>query len=340
MWSRHRGAGLSAARSIAPGLDAEDLVAEAYTKIYELIADGRGPHGAFRPYLYRVIRTLSADAYRSPEDASGELEDIPDLAEAGPWEDNHFDLNAAARAFESLDERWQSVLWYTEVEGMPPREVAKLMRISPNGVSKLHSRARDALRSAWVEAHVTRQIADAECRSTLENLQRYRRGRLTAGLNRRVEAHLAECSDCAKVDQEYSVLNQRLALVLAGIFVGGGAAAAAVVGGAGAQPAMAATLGEAGKPSQVGAAGSGFSVPAIAAAVAAAAVIAVGGVALGVALLQPPDAPPATASVEKDTIVPAGSESDAASRGDRGPGGDSSPSDRKTKRIPDHETKR
>lgn len=49
LWERHRRAGIVAARNLAPGLDAEDLVSEAYLKIYELVVDGRGPTGAFRP---------------------------------------------------------------------------------------------------------------------------------------------------------------------------------------------------------------------------------------------------------------------------------------------------
>ena len=249
LWERHHRAGEAAARGIAPTLDAGDLVSGAYLKILELIADGRGPTGAFRPYLYRVIRTLAADTYRSPEESSDELDAIPDLTEAGPWEDGAFDRNAAAQAFAGLNERWQAVLWYTVVEGMPPREAAVLLGMSANSVSALASRAREALQSGWVEAHVNRELAAAECQTTLANLQRYERGKLTAALRRDVEAHLDHCETCPRAVAEYSFLNQKLALVLASLFVGGGAAGSLLGAFGQSAPAMAATAVAAGSGS-------------------------------------------------------------------------------------------
>src|SRR5690606_37341234 len=87
LWQRHRLAGIVAARNIASTLDPEDLVSSAYLKIFELVEDGSGPTGAFRPYLYRVISSLAADTYRSSEYPNIDLAEVPDLTEAGPWED-------------------------------------------------------------------------------------------------------------------------------------------------------------------------------------------------------------------------------------------------------------
>jgi len=226
LWERHRLPALVAAQNIAPTLDADDLVSDAYLKVFELIQQGKGPTGAFRPYLYRVISSLAADRFRSPETQSANLEEIPDLGEVGPWEEGSFDLNAAARAFESLPERWQSVLWYTEVEGLPPREIAPLLGISANSVSALAVRAREGLQSAWVEAHLNMQLRDESCRSVRANLQRYQRGKLTARRSREVAAHLDRCDSCSAAAAELSTLNKQLALVLALIFIGGGSATA------------------------------------------------------------------------------------------------------------------
>lgn len=226
VWKRHHRAGLVAARNLAPTLDADDLVSEAYLKILELVQRGAGPRGAFRPYLYQTIRTVAADRYRSPEQTSHDLEEIAGATDAGPWQENAFDLSAAAQAYGTLNERWQSVLWYTEVEQMPPREVAAIMGISPNSVSALAIRAREALQSAWVEAHVNRELAEAECAWVLERLQRHQRDRLTARATRQVDAHLAHCKTCQAAAEECRTLNERLALVLASLFLGGGGAAA------------------------------------------------------------------------------------------------------------------
>ena len=220
LWKRHSGAGLVAARHLGSASSADDIVSEAYLRILELVLSGRGPQGAFRPYLYRTIQSIAADTWRRPEDARDDFDHLPDDAEVAPWHDDAFDRAAAARAFGTLNERWQAVLWYTEVENLPPRDVARILGLTPNGVSALAKRAREALRSAWVEAHVDRDLRDAECRSTLGHLQRYQRGKLTAAVSRQVEAHLDSCETCARVAAEYTVLNRQLALVLIGVLLG------------------------------------------------------------------------------------------------------------------------
>lgn len=301
LWERHRLAGIVAARGIAPTLDPDDLVSGAYLKIFELVRDGRGPTGAFRPYLYRVISSLAADSYRSPELSSSHLEEVPDLNEAGPWEDGAFDLNAAARAFESLPERWQSVLWYTEVEGMAPRQVAPLLGLSANGVSALAARAKEGLQSAWVETHIDMQLRDEACRATREQLQRHQLGKLTARRNREVAAHIESCDSCAAAAAEFSTLNKKLALVLATIIIGSASAgsllkALGIASGVGAiasgSTASAANVTAA---STAGGAGTfaGMSIGAALATVgttAAIAALAVGGVLISQAI-HPTDSP-------------------------------------------------
>jgi hypothetical protein len=53
-----------------------------------------------------------------------------------------------ARAFASLPQRWQAVLWHTEIEGARPAEVATLLGLTANGVAALACRAREGLRQA------------------------------------------------------------------------------------------------------------------------------------------------------------------------------------------------
>lgn len=226
LWERHRLAGVVAARNIAATLDPDDLVSGAYLKILELLRDGRGPTGAFRPYLYKVISSLAADTYRSPEHSNSELTEVPDLTEAGPWEDGAFDLNAAAQAFESLPERWQAALWYSEVEGLAPRQIAPILGMSANGVSALSARAKEGLQSAWVERHMNMQLEDEACGTTRSRLQRFQLGKLTSRRSREVAAHLEACGPCAAAAAECRRLNKQLALVLVMILFGGAPAAA------------------------------------------------------------------------------------------------------------------
>ncbi len=303
LWERHVRPAIVAARSIAPSLDAEDVVSDAYLKIIESIEKGRGPHGAFRPYLYRVVQSVAADKLRSPETHVAELHESHEIPEADPWEDRAFDRNAAAQAFNSLSERWQSVLWYTEVEGLPPREAAQLLGIKPNAVSALASRAREALASAWVEAHVQRELASAECESTLQDLQRYQRGKLTSARSRAVQAHLQTCRSCAAAADEVALLNRKLALILATIFVGGGSATALLGGFTGSTPAAASTGGTIRKHLS--------SAPARTAVIAGATIVGIAAVVTAALALSASTAPVAATGSGISAAAP-GSSSDAA----------------------------
>ena len=59
LWRRHQPSALAAARRFT-WIDADDLVAEAFTRIYACLLEGRGPRGPFRPYLYTTVRNLAA----------------------------------------------------------------------------------------------------------------------------------------------------------------------------------------------------------------------------------------------------------------------------------------
>lgn len=242
LWRRHHRAGITAARGLAPSQDPHDLVSEAFTRILALVQDGRGPKGAFRPYMYQVIKAIGIDWGRRQETSSEEIEDFPDPDDIGPWRETAFDRDATVVAFGSLSERWQSVLWYTEVEGLRPREVAKLLGVTANTASALAVRARNALRSAWVEAHLKPDLGDPACQSALKELQRYERGKLTAAASRAVEAHLDGCEVCRGALEELSRMNRQLALVLVGLTVGISAAPALLAALAPATPATATAL--------------------------------------------------------------------------------------------------
>lgn len=245
-------------------------MADAYLKIYQLVVAGRGPRGAFRPYLYQTVRTVAVDQLRSRERAVGELDQALELVEAGPDDEARFDFDAVRQAFAALDERWQAALWYTEVEGLPPRKAAPLLGLSANATAVLAKRAREGLRSAWVEAHANNELAEAECRGVLAQLQRYQRGKLAAGARREVEAHLADCVSCTAVAADFSEMNRRLGLILGGAILGGvglgpllaqfglgsGTAYAAALAGGAVKTLAAGTAGSAGSTAAVSGAGA------------------------------------------------------------------------------------
>jgi RNA polymerase sigma factor (sigma-70 family) len=221
LWRRHYRSGIVVATSVSPSLDADDLVQEAYARIYQAILKGGGPTGSFRAYLFTSIRNTAASWGRSRREvAIDELEAVEDPDSGEQATQDALDRGITAQAFKSLPTRWQEVLWYTEIEQMRPTEVAPLLGMKAAAVSQLAFRAREGLREAWIQAHL-RSVADgSDCQWTIEHLGAYARSNLGRRDRGKVEAHLAECARCAIVAAEARDVSNRLALVLLPLVLG------------------------------------------------------------------------------------------------------------------------
>ena len=283
LWSRHHQAGIRVARHWT-SLDAEDVVSEAFMRIYRAIRGGGGPRGAFRPYLYATVRNIAASWGAALHDVA--VEDVEEYAPADIADPAAvaLDRTLTARAFRSLPERWQSVLWYTEVEGMDPHEVAPILGMSANGVAALSYRAREGLRKAWLQAHISDATAHGECKWALSRLPDRARHSLSARDAERMDFHLATCAHCAIVSEELEEVGSRLASVLMPLILGGGAGGALLLafadGGTAASAATAASLPPipdlvgAGAAGATGAAGASGAIGSVSAAVGVAGGIA------------------------------------------------------------------
>lgn len=236
LWRRHYRSGARVARQFTSSIDADDLVSEAYTRIYQRVLAGGGPTGAFRPYLYTTIRNLASTWGAKSRDV--QVDDIADFEDPDTLDDPAalaLDRTLTARAFRSLPDRWQSVLWYTEVEGMDPHEVAPILGMTANGVAALSYRAREGLRKAWLQAHINDASASGECQWAISRMGDHARDGLGSRDTERMAFHLATCSKCQIINEEVDEVGSRLALVMLPILLGG------VAGGA-----MLATFGHAG----------------------------------------------------------------------------------------------
>jgi RNA polymerase sigma factor (sigma-70 family) len=222
LWRRHYRSAAHVARQFTSSIDADDLVSEAYARIYQRVLAGGGPTGAFRPYLYTTIRNLASSWGAASRDVQVDIiedfEDdrIPD--DPAAWA---LDRTLTARAFRSLPERWQTVLWYTEVEGMDPHEVAPLMGMTANSVAALSYRAREGLRKAWLQAHVSDAAASGECQWAMSRLGEHARDGLSNRDRERLTAHLAGCAKCTIVSEEVDEVGSHLAMVLLPLLLGG-----------------------------------------------------------------------------------------------------------------------
>ena len=186
LWDRHAAAGRSAARRLTSTYDPDDLVQEAYLRVLRALQSGAGPTGPFRPYLYTTLRSVAAGWSRTPDPVP--VDELPEVVDHRDHTTEVLERSVTARAFRRLPERWQSVLWYTEVEGMEPREAAPLLGLSANTTAALAYRAREGLRREWLQAHVNSEAVEPECRWTVERLGEHARGTLPRAARDRASA--------------------------------------------------------------------------------------------------------------------------------------------------------
>ncbi|WP_448630952.1 sigma-70 family RNA polymerase sigma factor [Cellulomonas soli] len=221
LYQRHAGAAWVVARQYVDSrADADDVVAEAFTAVYSALVGGSGPDVAFRAYLFTVVRRTAAarraqGARAVPTDDERVLEAaaVPAAAAEEPVLAG-LEGTLVAGAYRSLPERWQAVLWYTEVEGLAPAKVAPLLGLTANGVAALAYRAREGLRQAYLQEHLSGATSDG-CRDVHGLLGAYVRGGLAVRDTRRVETHLDECGPCRTLVLELGDVNHGMRGVIA-----------------------------------------------------------------------------------------------------------------------------
>ncbi|HTC80441.1 MAG TPA: sigma-70 family RNA polymerase sigma factor [Acidimicrobiia bacterium] len=192
--------------------DAEDAVAEGFAKVFAALPRIVDRDLAFRPYLLACVRNAAVDRHRRTRKIDLRDEVPEQKATTGdPDEVVLADLerNLVGEALRSLPERWRTVLWLTEVEGMTPTEVSAVIGIKPNAVAALSYRAREGLREAYLQAHV-RAEAKADCRYTVDRLSPYVRNELAARERDKVQAHLDGCAACRQRRDELADVNASL----------------------------------------------------------------------------------------------------------------------------------
>ncbi|MTD54985.1 sigma-70 family RNA polymerase sigma factor [Amycolatopsis pithecellobii] len=296
LYERHVGAAYNLARQLARSkAESDDLVSDAFAKVLDTLRAGKGPDSAFRAYLLTALRHTAYDKTR--KDKRLDLnDDMTTLSGAGgaatealtvPFSDTAvagLERTMAAKAFARLPERWQAVLWHTEIEGQTPAEVAPLLGLTANGVSALAYRAREGLRQAYLQVHLAETSAE-RCRATADRLGAWTRDGLSKRERAQVEAHLDECDRCRALAAELADVNGALRAVVAPMVLGGAVFAYLAASGAKATAATAtvaaASAGSAGGAASVAAAGPrqflGVAASGVAIAAAVAVALAAGG---------------------------------------------------------------
>ncbi|MBC9727867.1 NPCBM/NEW2 domain-containing protein [Streptomyces sp. TRM68367] len=321
---------------------ADDLTAEVFARMLQAVRGGSGPEHAVRVYLLTSVRRVAAGWTQSARRevlvddfavfatqatrASEVSDDTASVSSYGAGLDLNAGVRAmheaeqsmAMRAFRSLPERWQAVLWHTEVEDESPSEVATFFGLDANGTRVLAGRAREGLKQAYLQAHVSATLAsDQECARYADRLGACARGSLRTRAARGLRRHLEECAKCrlaaGQIEEVASGIPAVVPVAVIGWFGAAGYAKAAglIAGGAGAAAAGTAGAAAAAGGSSGGAgtgggraASEGLGIPAKAGAAAGVVAVAVAA-ALALALAgndtedkKPPEAqPPASSPV-------------------------------------------
>lgn len=335
------------------GHTADDLTAEVFARTLQAVRGGAGPDQSVRAYLLTTVRRVAA-AWAKTARREHLVEDFAVFAEqaaagaegggslGGLSGDDTLELGAdvramheaerslAMQAFRSLPERWQAVLWHTTVEEASPSAIAPLFGLSANATAVLASRAREGLKQAYLQAHVSSALrAGGDCARYADRLGAYARGGLRMRAERGLRGHLEECAKCRLAAGELKDVNAgipallpvavigwfaagyaaKAAGVVAGgvVAAGGAGAAAAAAGGSSAAGAAGGAAGAAGAAGGgAGAAGGtggavvseGLGLPAKAAIAAGIAVAAAAGVVFALTGDEPePEAKPAPSAV-------------------------------------------
>ncbi|MEU4231322.1 sigma-70 family RNA polymerase sigma factor [Nonomuraea sp. NPDC026600] len=217
---RHVAAARSLARQLVRGeTEIEDVVAESFTKILDLVGRGGGPQAGFRTYLLTVVRRTVHDRTRvanCPVPADETFD--PDAPFVDPALIG-LEQSLIAKAFLSLPERWRAVLWHTEVEHLPPADVAPLLGLPANGVTELTRRALAGLRQAYLRIRLTAPTRHA-CRPVLGTMSRYVKGGLARRVSRAVDEHVSGCPECRAVLLELTDVNRGLRVIIGPLIAG------------------------------------------------------------------------------------------------------------------------
>ncbi|MFR9724116.1 sigma-70 family RNA polymerase sigma factor [Streptomyces sp. MS19] len=306
-YRRHAGAVRRYARvCCADSHLAEDLTAEVFARTLRALRSGAGPNESARAYLLTTVRRVAAQ-WGAGGRREQPVADLGDLAAQHPAESvaliRAADRSMAARAFHSLPERWQEVLWHTAVEQQPLSRVGPLLGLTPNATAVLAFRAREGLREAYLQAHVNSALTgQAGCRQHATRLGAFARKPMRRRGYRQLRHHLRGCERCRSAYLELVDINATLRGLVPAALVGWLAAARLMGGTAQAAGAVHATqvaapLG-AGLAAELIPAGPGIAHAGGALAklvVGAAMAVATGAAAAGPAPHAPAQPPPAAA---------------------------------------------
>ncbi|MDO4916435.1 MAG: sigma-70 family RNA polymerase sigma factor, partial [Rothia sp. (in: high G+C Gram-positive bacteria)] len=174
----------------------DDIVSEAFARILQALKNGKGPHSYLGGYLATTIAHLAAEyGLVSAQEVPSEEEHLESMGSLDETVVKLHESDEVISAFTSLPERWQTVLWLTEIEARKPREIASAMDLTPNAVSALAVRAKESLKEGFLRAHQNAP-ATPDCDRFTSHISPYVRGSLSQKRSDALRSHMEACNYC------------------------------------------------------------------------------------------------------------------------------------------------
>lgn len=192
-WREYHTAATGYARRLVGPSDAEDVAAEAMARLLSRVAKDTTRIENTKAYLFTAVRNVASDHLKGRREyPSAEMErfDRP-VDDASIREESQL----LEQAVSALPASWRHALVAVEVQRLSNQEVALLLDSNPNAVAALTYRAREALRKAYLLAHLGEAGNDG-CVATQRDLPAMARGTLAQFRVRRLRAHLEGCREC------------------------------------------------------------------------------------------------------------------------------------------------
>jgi DNA-directed RNA polymerase specialized sigma24 family protein len=207
-------------RAGKPDTDVDALCDDVFARAEGDLAAGRGPTNAFRAYVLSTARTVVESRTRKGRAEALAADAAPGwLAQPG---DEATVRDRSGRAFASLPERWQMVLWHAAVETTPASELGPMLGAQALGIDALVYRAREGFRQAYVADYLERE-AEPECREIGQWLLGHVRGDLSRRVAPEVADHVGGCKRCRAIVAELKDVRRTISRGAAPLVLGTGA---------------------------------------------------------------------------------------------------------------------
>lgn len=168
--------------------DAEDVTQTTFVNAFRALERGESPRNA-SGWLIAIAQNVVRQRWRHAASRPAEVELVQDVPDAP--EEPDVELDELVRALQRIPPTQREALVLRELEGRSYSEIAELLGLTTSALETLLFRARRSL-AEELESLVTCQSAELAMSKQLD-------GRLGRKERRRLEEHLAECPDCARL---------------------------------------------------------------------------------------------------------------------------------------------